>query len=101
MASTSTNPSIRVTVDYWAQLRDASGRACESVQMPPASTVTQLLAYLAERHGERLRTLLLDDAGRPRRSNLVMVADRVVAAPDSLELSDGVTVALLSPLAGG
>ena len=101
MASSSTKPSIRVTVDYWAQLRDASGRACEVVQLPPNSTVMQLLTYLAERHGEPLRRLLLDNAGRPLRSNLIMVADRVVASPDSLELSDGVTVALLSPLAGG
>ena len=101
MASSSTNSSISVTVDYWAQLRDASGRASEIVQLPPGCTVTQLLTYLAERHGERLRSLLLDDAGRPRRSNLIMVADRVVALPDSLELSDGATVALLSPLAGG
>jgi molybdopterin converting factor small subunit len=69
--------------------------------MPPNSTVIQLLTYLAQRHGERLRSLLLDDSGRPRRSNLIMVADRVVTSPDSLALSDGATVALLSPLAGG
>jgi molybdopterin converting factor small subunit len=101
MASSSTNPSISVTVDYWAQLRDASGSASEIVQLPPSCTVAQLLTQLAERHGERLRSLLLDEAGRPRRSNLIMMADRVVARPDSQELTDGVTVALLSPLAGG
>lgn len=101
MASSSTNFSISVTVDYWAQLRDAAGRASEIVQLPPSCTVTQLLTHLAREHGEALRSLLLDESGRPRRSNLIMVADRVVAKPDSQELADGVTVALLSPLAGG
>ncbi|MFI5381769.1 MAG: MoaD/ThiS family protein [Tepidisphaerales bacterium] len=92
---------IRVTVDYWAQLRDAAGRGSEIVHLPSSCTVTQLLARLADLHGEPFRGLLLDEAGRPRRSNLIMIGDRVVATPDSLELPDGVTVVLLSPLAGG
>ncbi len=93
--------AIRVTVEYWAQLRDAAGCGSQTLRVPASCTLSQLLMELAARNGETFRRLLLDDAGHPRRSNLMVLGQQTISAPASLILRDGDRITLLSPLAGG
>lgn len=89
---------MNVVIRYLAQLRPAAGTTGELVQLPAGQTVAGLLADLARRRPP-LRDLLLDQAGMPRRSLLVFVGDRQVAAGQVLTEGDEVT--LMTPIAGG
>ena len=90
---------MKVTVEYLAQLRDAAGTASAPVDLPAAATVGQLLERLADTGDERLRRMLVDDAGRPRTSLMVFVDDRKVRPEHPL--ADGAVVLLGTPISGG
>lgn len=82
--------SMRVTVRYFAVVRELLGRDSEEQELPEGTTVGQLLEQLIARQP------VLD---RLRRSLLVMV-NRRYARPDQL-LRDGDEVALIPPVSGG
>ena len=54
---------MKLTVRYGVQAREAAGREGEVVDLPGPATVARLLTHLAERHGDRLRALLLRPDG--------------------------------------
>jgi molybdopterin converting factor small subunit len=81
-----------VTVRYWASARAAAGVAEERY---PAATLADLLAAVRA-------------AGRPRLDTVLAVASLVVDEqpvgsrdPAAVRLSDGATVEVLPPFAGG
>lgn len=82
----------RLTVRYFAGARAASGVPEEKVELPEASTVDDVVAFVARQHGERLASVLtacsflLDG---------VAVRDRHTPVPDDAELD------VLPPFAGG
>ena len=92
---------MTVKVEYGAQVRVAAGTAAESVALESGPGLRGLLALLAERHGKAFRDLILDGAGNPRSSNLVLVNDQMVRWDAAPPLHDGDVVAILSPIAGG
>ncbi len=81
---------MRVTVRYFAVVRELLGRESEQHEVPDGTTVGQLLEQLIARQP------VLD---RLRRSLLVMV-NRRYARPDH-QLADGDEVALIPPVSGG
>jgi molybdopterin converting factor small subunit len=84
-----------------AQLKEAAGASAEQVEVGPDDTAAELLRRLAEAHGERLRGLLLDAAGRPQPTILLFHGDEQVRPDQALRLRDGDVLTLLSPMAGG
>jgi molybdopterin converting factor small subunit len=90
---------MRLTVRYGAQAREAAGRESETVDLPAPATVGRLLSWLAERHGDPLRGLLLCPDGTPHPSVLVAVGDEQARPGDAL--SDGQTVWVSTPISGG
>ena len=90
---------MRVTVQYLAQIKRAAGCSSEDVEAPEAISLRGFVVLLAARHDSGFRTLLLDDAGEPRKSLLFFVGD------DHAELSrclhDGDAVSILTPMSGG
>jgi len=90
---------MRVTVHYMAQVRRASGRSSEIVELSVGAALLDLLRSLADHHGGAMRTMLLDDAAAPRKSLLYFVGDDH-AEPSRL-LRDGDSVTLLAPMSGG
>jgi len=92
---------MRVQVRYMAQLRSAAGLAGESVELDGPRSAFDLMAYVAMRHGEALRRLLLGGDGRPQPAILVFVGDAQVTPEDAVPLKEGDVVTLLSPVAGG
>lgn len=81
---------MRVTVTFFAAMRDAAGTPEERVELPAGATVDGLLRELHRAH-PALRALAGD--------TLVSV-NRGLGAGTTV-LSDGDTVALFPPLAGG
>lgn len=81
---------MRVTVRYFAVVREVLGQDHEEHELPEGTTVGQFLDNLITRQP------ILEGL---RRSMLVMV-NRRYAKPDQL-LSDGDEVALIPPVSGG
>ena len=79
----------QVVVRYFASARAASGLATEQVE---ASSVDQVLAAIAERHGARLAAIV-------QVSTLLVGGVRV--SDRSMPLSPGAELEVLPPFAGG
>ena len=94
-------PAVKIAVHYRAQVRQAANAACEQVEVEEPCSVLELLARLADRHGEPLRKLLLDPDGRPQPTVLIFVGDQQVGPGERAELREGDVVTVLSPMAGG
>jgi molybdopterin converting factor small subunit len=90
-----------ITIEYTAQLKRAAGVASESVDVLPGTTIAELLAHAAARHGDSLRTLLLNGDGHPHPSVLIFRNDRQTTGDDSTPLQDAETITLLAPISGG
>lgn len=81
---------MRVTVRYFAVVRELLGREWEEREVPEGTTVEQLLATLASES---------PSLARLRRSMMVMVNRRYAKAEH--QLSEGDEVALIPPVSGG
>lgn len=92
--------TINLTVEYWAQFRDAAGMHSENVAVPTGITLGSFLTHLAAR-SERLRSMLLDEKGSPRPSNLIMVDNNLTRDFAHAKLADHQTIVLMAPMAGG
>jgi len=93
---------MNVTVEYAAQVKRAAGIAREEISLDQPCGLAELVTQLAERHGDPLKSILLDSSGRPQPSILVFIGDDQVRWDDqTVQVSDGQTVTLLSPVSGG
>lgn len=91
---------MRATVHYLAQLKRATGRGSEQIELAgDAVTLRELLHALGTRHGTQVQALLLTPEGTPQPSLLFFV-DEQQAAPES-PVADGSEVVILAPMAGG
>jgi molybdopterin synthase sulfur carrier subunit len=83
--------SLRVSVLYFAGLRDAIGVSEEALELPVrVQTVGELCEHLALRH-----------RGYADRRASVRVARNEAFAADDERLGDGDVIALIPPVAGG
>jgi molybdopterin synthase sulfur carrier subunit len=93
---------MRITVQYTAQLRSLAQLSEEQVEMTVGGSVEDLLRHLAVLRPE-LAAHLLSESGDLRTS--LMVARDSVAIPiaeaNRTKLSDGDTLSLFPPIAGG
>jgi molybdopterin converting factor small subunit len=85
---------MRVTIRYMAQVKRATGVAAEEIDLPDACSLRDLLARLAERHGEPLRQLLGP-------ALLIFVGDEQANPQEAAALKEGDVVTVLAPMAGG
>jgi molybdopterin converting factor small subunit len=90
---------MRVTVHYMTQMKRSAGCSTEQVEAPDPSTLHEFLRLLAGHHTPAFRTLLLDEAGEPRKSLLFFVGEEHAAL--TRPLRDGDSVTILAPMAGG
>ena len=92
---------MKVTVNYWAQVKNAAGKASEEVDLVEPCSVQELVSRLAAANGDPLKSFLLDDSGSPRTNLLLIVGDRHVNWDDSCRVQDGDVVTILPPISGG
>jgi sulfur-carrier protein len=83
--------AVRVSVLYFAALRDSVGISEEAIELPErVRTVGDLCDHLAARH-----------SGYAERRGIVRVARNEAFARDAEHLADGDVIALIPPVAGG
>lgn len=92
---------MKVTVNYLAQLKQAAGISSESVELNAPCSVQELVTRLTEKHGEPLRSFLLDPTGSLRTSILLIIGETQVHWETPVQIKEGDVVTFLSPLAGG
>ena len=94
---------MRVNVRYYAMARDAAGRRDESVELPPGSTVLDLVSVLAELHGPALRGYVFNDDGQPMDYLMFSVNEVDIVGLEGFEtvLRDGDYVRVMPPIGGG
>jgi molybdopterin converting factor small subunit len=90
METTSTM-TVQLTVRYFAAARAAANAQTETVRVEPGTTMADLVGALAERGPELARVL--------RRCSFL--CDGVAVRDEGLNLSDGQTIDVLPPFAGG
>lgn len=92
---------MKITIQYWAQARQAAGTPSETLQLDQPCTIPQLLNRLAEAHGDPLRRVIIGPDGQPHPSILLLLGDHQIRPDSSVPLQDGVTLAIIPPIAGG
>jgi molybdopterin converting factor small subunit len=94
---------MKLRIEYMAQLRSATGRTAEEVELPAHSSLAALVAQLADACGEESRRHLLGATGQIQNGLLVVVngAAQSAHAAAALVLQDGDHIVLLPPIAGG
>ncbi|MDI6774659.1 MAG: MoaD family protein [Verrucomicrobiota bacterium] len=92
---------MRVHLNYFAQIRQAAGADTAVVDLADNATVLQAMRAASERHGDAFRKMILDDAGRPQPSLILLVNGAPTAGYLETALKDGDAVSLFSPIAGG
>jgi len=92
---------MKITVEYAAQIKRAAAVGSEQYDVDVSCTLDGLVDQIATRHGDDLRSLLLDDQGHVQRSLLIFVGDNQVRADDDTPLQNHCVVSFLSPISGG
>jgi molybdopterin converting factor small subunit len=83
---------LTVEVRYFAGARAAAGLGAENVELPPGSTVDDVLAAITTRHGGPLARVL-------QASSLLL--DEIAVRDRSIALPAGAVLDVLPPFAGG
>lgn len=92
---------MAVVVEFAGQIKRAAGVSTQAIETAGATSLTAIVRGIGQTHGEPLRSLLLDADGQVQKSLLVFVADRQVRGARDLDVNDGDTITLLSPISGG
>ncbi len=92
---------MKIKVEYSAFLRHHCQLETEELDLQNSCSMQQLIGMLVDRLGEPFRSTVLDRSGMLRPSLILSVNERQVDWENPLELHDGDSVALLTPIAGG
>jgi MoaD family protein len=91
---------LRVKVSYLSILRDATGVKEEEIQLEEGSTVEDLIGFLIEKYGEKVRRLLTDSEIE---QGIMITLDGVLLSKADMKnpISDGSEVLIGLPPFGG
>ncbi len=92
---------MQIRIQYMSQIKSALGLRNDTLELPPASRVLDVLSALVARHGAVFARLVQTDDGSWQRSLLVCVGNRQVMLEDQTPLAEGDVVTLLTPISGG
>ncbi|MCH2161773.1 MAG: MoaD/ThiS family protein [Phycisphaerales bacterium] len=90
---------MRITVEYFAQLRNAAGTHSESHELSPGGSLADLLDSIRTRHPDTLAPILGKAEQLP--GWITVVTDGQVMRDMSISLNADATVRLLAPISGG
>jgi molybdopterin converting factor small subunit len=93
--------SMRITVEYWNQVKAATGVGGETLELAEGSGAGTLLRQVAQRYGNPLHDLLVAADGALRPSTIVSINGELAPCGAQRDLREGDVVALLLPVAGG
>ena len=90
---------MTITVEYFAQLRTATGTQSETHELPPDATVGDLVMSIRKRHADALGDIIGHDGDLP--GWITIVLNGSATSDPATTLPDEATVRLLSPISGG
>lgn len=93
--------NTRVVVQFAAQIRHATGLEQDEYELAAESSVAELVASIAARHGTAVQQVLVDEQGKLHPSVLVFVGNQQVTVDSPLVAEENLTVTFLSPISGG
>lgn len=88
--------SMRITIEYFAQAREAAGFPRETLLVEPPCTAPQLLQQIARQRGGKLAAVLLEANGL-----ILAVGERQSGFDDTVPLNDGDEILVIPPISGG
>ena len=92
---------MKITVDYFGQLRQIAGVESESGEWSEGTDVQTCLRDLAGRYGEEFANIVFQVDGALRGSLVVLVNGEAIVKAQPHALQDGDQVNLLAAIAGG
>jgi len=92
---------MKVTLEYFGQLRPAAGVNAESMEVTDGTTAQDALKQVALKYGGVFSRIVLDDNGGIRPSLMVIVNERAIDKSTPHLLANGDAVGLLAAMAGG
>ncbi len=92
---------MNIKLKFTAQIKDILGRNSDTIEVENGIKLKDLISKLVTRYGKVFESILFDDNGLYRHSNLIIVNQSQVNYDENVTLSDGVEVTLMSPISGG
>lgn len=95
---------MKVTVKYFATLREITGLREELVELQSNATAGELLNQLVRRHGDRFEEYVVEEGTGAIRAHILFLVDGTsLNSLGGLEarLTDGCVVAVMPPVGGG
>jgi MoaD family protein len=89
-----------ITLKLFASLRDAVGQKEVEIAKDSA-TLKEVLDYLSQTYGEKVKDYLFDSEGNIWQSVMLLVNDQPLDRDPAVALKDGDIVSILLPTAGG
>jgi len=90
-----------ITVQFLGRVEIITKRKSEEVRIKEESTVSDLMAILAEEHGGRFKTEILDPVKGGLRSEFVVMLNRKLSDNLKTPLREGDIVVLMPVMSGG
>jgi molybdopterin converting factor small subunit len=92
---------MKITVEYSGQIKKAAGCQREDLDIDDGASAQDVVARVADAHGEPLASFLLDDERRLRATVLAFVNNEQLHWGTSRSLTGGDEIVFMSAIAGG
>jgi len=92
---------MELIIKLWGQLRSVAEQESFTVHVSEAATLNHVLQKIANETLVELAPLLLNEDGQCRQSTLIFINDEQVYLNNEQNLKSGMTITLMSPIAGG
>lgn len=92
---------IEIKLRFTAQLKDKAGLGSDTISVNKEDTLQDVLRQLPKKYGTDFGTVLFDDNGTYRHSNLIVVNQNQVGYEENITVENGMEIMLMSPISGG
>ena len=92
---------MKVTIEYFGQLRQAAIAASEVMNVPDGATAQDAVRMAGSKYGGAFEQIVMGDRGEIRPSLMVVVNDQPITKARPYPLKDGDRIALIAAIAGG
>lgn len=94
---------MKVTVKFFTNLRELTGKGQEEMEVPSVITVEELLGHLSKKYGHQFTEYVYDEKGSVRSYLQFLINGRSITTLQGFEtrLKEGDKVAIIPPVGGG
>lgn len=94
---------VRVTIRFFTNLREITGKREEAVELTKGTTVDELIQFLSREYGEKFTSYLYDEKTGVHGYLQILVNGESITTLQEFktELKDGDTLAIIPPVGGG